>query len=52
MKRLIDWLRPRGYHGELLVGPLEFLSPASLLYNGAVFINTLPISIIELFRRR
>lgn len=52
MKRLIDWLRPRGYHGELLVGPLEFIHPASLLYNGAVFAVGFPTSLIHLFKRR
>ena len=41
MKRLIAWLRPRGYRGELLVGPLDRLHPVTLMYEAAVFINTL-----------
>ena len=41
MRQLIDWLRPRGHNGELLVGPLYWLHPVELMYRTAVFINTL-----------
>lgn len=37
---LLRWLRPRGYRGELLVGPFYWLAPAHLLWRAAVFVNT------------
>ena len=37
----LQWLRPRGYRGELLVGPFYWLAPGELLYRGAVWLNTL-----------
>lgn len=35
----LRWLRPRGYRGELLVGPFHKLHPANIMYRIAIWLS-------------